>query len=88
MAIIAVSHDNGGGDPFHLAAQPTDHSRVQAETAEQASRHVELDIGSKQHRVCSEQGQDLVGLAFGGEGIDQGAGITLCPSRQVIWEYV
>ncbi len=83
-----VSNDDCGRHVLHLAAKAPDGSRVKAETAKQASWDVELDIGSEQHGVGPEQGQDLVGLAFGGKGIDQGAGITLCPSRQVIWEYV
>ena len=86
--LASVGHDHCRSDPLHLAAEPPDHSRIEAETAEHPARHVELDIGSKQHRIRPEQSQDLMRLVFGVEGVDKGSGITLGASRQVIGENV
>ena len=86
--LASVGHDHRRSDPLHLAAEPPDHSRIKAETAEQPAWHIELDIRSKQHRIGPEQSQDLVRLAFGVEGVDKGSGIALGASRQVIREYV
>ena len=79
--LASVGHDHYRSDPLDLAAEPPDHSRIKPEAAEHPARHIELDIGSKQHRVRPEQSQDLMRLAFGVEGVDKRSGITLGASR-------
>ena len=86
--LASVSNHDRRTDPLHLLAESFNHPWVQPETTEPPAWDVELDIGLEQHRISPKQGQDLVRSAVGGEGIDQGAGIALRASRQVIRENV